>query len=169
MLSGPTTRPVKTAGSPRAHLAPQSSNPPVTALKNDPAFHDAGREIAASGRSNGRRPINPCFRAFLRTFFGVFTAKTVFARTPAPDAPPLPSTFAAASQRNAPVRPPLADTHNASVTDHASQSTSHAFEVFFSSHSTLVARHFAFLIYGTGIDFSRNALILKEKRFSNIR
>ena len=65
-------------------------------------------------------PLTPCFLAFLLTYFPVFTVQTVFAWTSAPDGPPLPYTFAAASQQNAAVRPPLAHRRRAAATVSAS-------------------------------------------------
>jgi hypothetical protein len=120
--------------------------------------------------------LSPRFLAFWPPFLPVFTVPIVFARTSAPDGPPLPYTFAAASRPNAAVRPPLA--HRRRLAQSLSPLGSpRAVEVGFASDSLalsavegpLVTSHFVFLIYGTGIDFSRNPLIIKEKIFSNIR
>jgi hypothetical protein len=92
----------------------------------------------------------PQFRRAFHPILTVFPVKTVFARTSAPDVPPLPPTFAAASQPNAAVRPPLA--HRRQSARPPEQAKSHgAFALDFTGHSTLGTRHFALLIYGTGI------------------
>ena len=93
---------------------------------------------------------SPQFHRVLDPISPVFPVKMVIARTSAPDSPPLPPTFAAASHQNAAASPPLADTRRPALAVRPSRIT---------SHQSQVTPH---LIYGTGIKKLRKPTPINE-------